>query len=133
MFVIVVDRFCEKFRWVFASASWALVTGDKEDLVHADMKCICLEGIKQFIHQRKNDFVDLRVQWTPTSAVNSGVVKGDVGSFVKLAVFEQQRESGFAPRLMPQAVELRDKPDFELTAKLGKGTSVVVTQRRAPS
>ena len=54
---------------------------------------------------------------TPAPAVDSLVVGGHLGGLIELRVLLQQRGRVTGPRLVAQAVELRDQPDPPLAAE----------------
>jgi hypothetical protein len=52
----------EDFCRVAAGAARALGVGDVEDLVHAGVEGVGLEGLEQLVNQREHACVDLRVE-----------------------------------------------------------------------
>ncbi len=109
--VQVIDGLCEELGGVLSFAARALVAGDQEDLVHADVKSVRLEGIDDLVQHRKDDLVHLRMLGTPTAAVDVGVVFRDLGCFIQFRILHQQWKSRLGPRLVPHTLELRNEAD----------------------
>ena len=55
----------------FFSAALTIITSDIEYFIHTRMKIICFKHITQFIHQRENDFVNIRMQRTLAFAIQT--------------------------------------------------------------
>ena len=53
----VVDRLGEHLRRILPPAPRALVAGDEEDLVHADVERVGREGVGQLVDQGEDDLV----------------------------------------------------------------------------
>ncbi len=114
MVVVIVHGFGEKLGLVLAFAARAVVLADQENLVHAHVQGVRLEGVDQLVHQREDYLVDLGVQRAPASAVDVLVVRILARRLVKLRVLSQQRRGVLAPGLMSEALKLRNQPDVVL-------------------
>ena len=78
--VIVAHRAGEQLGRVLATAPCALLAGDQEDLVHADVEGVGPEGVDQLIHQVEDDPVDAGLQGAPLCSRCRGCPMGRRGS-----------------------------------------------------
>ena len=109
----------------------ALVAGDQEDLVHADVEGVGRERVDQLVDQGEDHAVDIRMERAPAPAIDSLVVGGDVGCLIKLRVLLQERRRVPGPRLMAQAIEHGDQPDSPLAAEGRQVAGVVLVHPSA--
>src|SRR5437764_9435910 len=107
----------EQHGGILALAARAITGGENEYLVHADVKSASAKGIDQLIDEREHHAIHIRVQRTPTSAVDSLVVRVFSRCFVELRMPGQQRECVLRPGLMAQAIEAGDQPDSVAAAE----------------
>ena len=123
--MIVVDGFGEELRRIVPFAARAVLRGDEEDLVHSHVECVGLEDVDEFVEEVEDDGVDLRMLRAPTAAVDVVVVRELAGRFVEFRVLDEQREGGFTPRLVAQALELRDQADAVVAADLDQRADAI--------
>ncbi len=71
------------------------------------------------------------MQGTPAPAVDSFVIGRDLGRLVELRILLEQRHRRLVPRLMPQAIQLRNQPDAALATVGGQFPGIVAAQSRS--
>src|SRR6185369_5869287 len=113
MRVKIVHRPGKEAGGIAAAAPRAMLGGEDENLVHADMKGIRFEGVRDLIDERKNDSVHFGVLRAPASTVNAFVIRKLSGRFIELRIMPEQFPGGLAPGLVTEAIDLRNQPDPE--------------------
>ena len=81
-----------------------------------DVHRVGVEGVDDLVDQGIDDLVDARVQGVPLAAVDALVLREGARSQVERGVLREQRPRVLGPRLVAEALELRDHPDAVLPA-----------------
>src|SRR5260221_11673244 len=89
---------------------------EQENLVHAHVQGVGLEGVDEFVHQGEDDLVDARVERIPFPAIEVFVAGERAGGEIEFGILREQRVGVLLPRLMAEALKFRDDTDAVLPA-----------------
>src|ERR1051326_5507399 len=107
----MVYRFRKEARRILIFATGTKLGADNENFVHAGVKRIGIEGVRQFVNQCENHSVHFGILWTPTAAIDAFVIGKLAGRFVKLRIVLEQFARAAAPGLMTETIDLGDDVD----------------------
>src|SRR5437868_5425223 len=114
----------KELRGGLVTAARTVFGADDEHLVHSNMKRVGVESVDDLVDKRKDKGVHLGVKRAPAAAVNIGVLRELARRFIELGMSAQQSERMLAPRLMTQAINLRNEPNALSPCHLRQFTSL---------
>ena len=109
--VQIVDDFGEHIGRVEFFGRWRVIRMEQKHFIHADVECLGLEGVDQLVDQGEDDFVRLGIHRIPFAAIESFVVGKGARRQIEFRVLREQRACVLCPRLVAEALELRDELD----------------------